>query len=66
MCVCVCHCPTSQCDFPVIYASGFQGIAGTSPTEMAKDLEPLFQAIIKEVSPPAVTTDSPLQMMVSV
>lgn len=32
-----------QCDFPVIYASGFNGIAGTKPNELAPDLEPLFQ-----------------------
>jgi predicted membrane GTPase involved in stress response len=32
-----------QCEFPVIYASGFQGIAGNSPKEMASDMEPLFQ-----------------------
>jgi len=38
-----------QCDFPVIYASGFKGIAGPSPDKMAADLEPLFEMIIKEV-----------------
>jgi hypothetical protein len=32
-----------QCEFPVIYASGFQGIAGNSPKELAPDMEPLFQ-----------------------
>jgi hypothetical protein len=30
------------------------GIAGPSPDELADDLEPLFDAIVKEVSPPAV------------
>jgi len=54
-----------QCDFPVIYASGFQGIAGTKPSEMADDLEPLFQAIINEVKPPVVTPTAPLQMLVA-
>ncbi len=53
-----------QCDFPVIYASGFQGIAGTSPDAMAADLEPLFQAILKEVAPPTVRPAAPLQMLV--
>lgn len=52
-----------QCEFPVIYASGFQGIAGNSPTEMASDLEPLFQMIIKEIAPPEVTEAAPLQIM---
>lgn len=38
-----------QCDFPVIYASGVNGIAGMSPTTMADNLEPLFEAIVREV-----------------
>jgi predicted membrane GTPase involved in stress response len=49
----------------VIYASGFNGIAGTKPDELAEDLEPLFQAIVKEVAPPTVVPDAPLQMLVS-
>lgn len=46
--------PASLADFPVVYASGMAGIAGPSPDELADDLEPLFDAIVKEVSPPAV------------
>ena len=38
-----------QCDFPVVYASGVNGIAGGSPEELADDLAPLFEAIVKEV-----------------
>lgn len=38
-----------QCDFPVIYASGVNGIAGDSPDNMAQTLEPLFEAVVKEV-----------------
>lgn len=38
-----------QCEFPVIYASGFKGIAGMKPDQMAADLEPLFEMILKEV-----------------
>ena len=38
-----------QCDFPVIYCSGFKGIAGPKPDQLAADLEPLFEMIIKEV-----------------
>lgn len=44
-----------QCDFPVVYASGVNGIAGMSPDEMAPDLQPMFDMIIKEVSRGAVT-----------
>lgn len=38
-----------QCDFPVVYASGVNGIAGGSPEDLAEDLAPLFEAIVKEV-----------------
>lgn len=38
-----------QCEFPVVYASGVNGIAGRSPTELAEDLQPLFETIVKEV-----------------
>ena len=39
-----------QCDFPVIYASGVKGVAGMKPDELAPDLQPLLDMIIKEVS----------------
>lgn len=38
-----------QCNFPVVYASGMQGIAGMEPEDLADDLEPLFDTIVKEV-----------------
>lgn len=38
-----------QCDFPVVYASGVNGIAGPSPTDLKDDLAPLFEAIVREV-----------------
>lgn len=39
-----------QCDFPVVYASGVNGIAGVAPEDMAETLEPLFEAVTREVS----------------
>lgn len=53
------------CDFPVVYASGVNGTAGLSPDALAPTLEPLFDAIVKEVSPPIVRPDAPLQMLVT-
>ena len=41
-----------QCDFPVVYASGVNGIAGGSPADLADDLAPLFEAIVREVRAP--------------
>ena len=45
-----------QCDFPVVYASGANGIAGDDPETLAETLEPLFECIVREVchhGPPA-------------
>jgi GTP-binding protein len=53
-----------QCDFPVVYASGMSGIAGDEPDNLADDLEPLFEAIIREVPPPQVDVDGPTRMQV--
>ena len=39
-----------QCNFPIIYASGIQGIAGEKPEELKETLEPLFQSIVSEVT----------------
>eukprot|EP00884_Botryococcus_braunii_P004047 jgi/Botrbrau1/13643/Bobra.0373s0017.1 len=54
-----------QCDFPVVYASGVNGIAGPSPQDMAQDLQPLFEAIVSEIEPPKVNLNAPLQMLVT-
>jgi len=54
-----------QCDFPVVYASGVNGIAGDSPDAMAEDLQPLFESIVREVAPPTVAPDAPLQLLVT-
>jgi GTP-binding protein len=51
-------------DFPIIYASGRQGIATTDLAVPGKDLHPLYDAILKHVPPPEVKPDDPLQMLV--
>lgn len=38
---------------------------GLSLDNMAPDMEPLFEAICKEVQAPVVKEDAPLQMLVS-
>jgi len=54
------------CDFPVVYASGFQGVASTEgPDELEKDLTPLLDTILQETPPPKVDSTAPLQMLVS-
>jgi GTP-binding protein len=54
-----------QLDFPIIYASALNGIAGTDPDDMAEDMGPLFEMIINNVTPPEVDPDAPFQMQIS-
>tara|TARA_Y100000589_G_scaffold19122_2_gene15946 strand:+ start:18984 stop:20789 length:1806 start_codon:yes stop_codon:yes gene_type:complete len=54
-----------QLDFPVIYASALNGIAGLDADAMAEDMNPLFEAIVEKVSPPEVDLDGPFQMQIS-
>ncbi|WP_210398251.1 translational GTPase TypA [Motiliproteus sediminis] len=54
-----------QLDFPVVYASALNGIAGRDPSEMAEDMTPLFEAIVEHVEAPNVDVDGPFQMQVS-
>ncbi|XP_078430001.1 elongation factor family protein isoform X2 [Wolffia australiana] len=54
-----------QCDFQVIYASGIKGKAGLSPDNLADDLGPLFEAIIRCIPEPSIEKDGALQMLVT-
>ena len=55
-----------QLDFQIVYASALQGISGDDPADMATDMTPLFEAILK-LPPPQVATDGEeaVQMMVA-
>ena len=54
-----------QLDFPIVYASGINGIAGLSPDELASDMTPLFETIVDIVEPPKVDVDGAFQMQIS-
>jgi GTP-binding protein len=54
-----------QLDFPIIYTSAIQGIAGLEHEHMGTDMQPLFQTVIDKVPAPAVNSDGPLQMQIS-
>jgi GTP-binding protein len=54
-----------QLDFPIIYASALNGVAGLSPDAIADDMTPLFQMIVDSVRPPNVDLDGPFQMQIS-
>src|SRR5574344_2024972 len=54
-----------QLDFPVVYASAFQGWATLDLESHADNMEPLFQAIVDRVSPPDADLEGPFQMQIS-
>ncbi|MEM1153401.1 MAG: translational GTPase TypA [Pseudomonadota bacterium] len=54
-----------QLDFPVIFTSAIEGIAGLEHDAMAADMVPLFNTIIEQVPAPTVNSEGPLQMQVS-
>jgi GTP-binding protein len=54
----------SQADFNVVYTVATSGRAGTTP-ELGPDLKPLFDSILRDIPPPHVEVDAPLQMLVT-
>lgn len=53
-----------QLDFPILYASGREGIATKDPAIPGKDIAPIFDCILEKVPPPQVE-EGPFQMIVS-
>ncbi|TDT36997.1 GTP-binding protein TypA/BipA [Halospina denitrificans] len=54
-----------QLDFPVVYASAINGIAGADPEQMEDDMQSLFRMIVDYVPAPTVDPNASLQMQVS-
>jgi GTP-binding protein len=54
-----------QLDFPIVYTSALQGIAGYSATTMAADMTPLFETIVARCPAPDVDIDGALQLQIS-
>lgn len=54
-----------QLDFPVVYASARDGIAKASMEDEGKDMQPLFEVLLKEIPAPQGDIDGPLQFMVT-
>ena len=54
-----------QMDFPIMFASALNGVAGLEPESLAEDMTPLLQMIVEKVRPPMVNRDGPLQMQIS-
>ncbi|WLD58427.1 translational GTPase TypA [Salinispirillum sp. LH 10-3-1] len=54
-----------QLDFPVIYASALNGVAGMEADNMAEDMTPLLQLVVDKVPCPQVDPEGPFQMQIS-
>ena len=54
-----------QCEFPYLFASGLEGYAKEDLDAEGKDMQPLFEAILHHVPPPAGDTAKSLQLQVT-
>ncbi len=53
-----------QADFPVVYTNAVCGQAGLTP-ELGRDLQPLFEAILRHIPAPTADIKAPFQMLVT-
>ena len=53
-----------QLEFPIIYAAARDGFAKYNMSDESKNLEPLFETIIKHVPAPTGSSENPLQLQV--
>ncbi|MHB1255678.1 MAG: translational GTPase TypA [Dethiobacteraceae bacterium] len=54
-----------QLDFPIIYASARNGVAGLEPDQLTDSLQPLFAAIVNHVPAPTGEVAAPFQLLVA-
>jgi len=54
-----------QAEFATIFTNALAGHAGRSPLKLHDSLEPLFEAILDRIPPPAVDVDAPAQFLVT-
>ena len=54
-----------QLDFPIIYASARNGMAGPEPDQLTDSLQPLFAAIVDHVPAPTGEAADPFQLLVA-
>ena len=52
-------------DFPLLYASAREGWATTDLEKKTDNMQVMFEAIIKNVPPPKIVQDAPLQILVT-
>jgi GTP-binding protein len=54
-----------QLDFPIVYTSALNGIAGLDRTKHGEDMTPLFETIVEHCAAAAVDPDGPFQLQIS-
>lgn len=54
-----------QLDFPVVYASGLNGISSLDAGNLTPTMEPLFETIVNNIPSPTEDTEQPLQFLVT-
>lgn len=62
---CELNATDEQLDFPIVYASGKDGVATLELDEEAKDMKPLLDTILHRVLPPVADPDKPFQMLIT-
>ena len=62
---CELNATDEQLDFPIVYASGKDGVATLDPDEKGKDMSPILDTILRRVLPPVADPDKPFQMLVT-
>lgn len=55
----------AQLDFPTMFTSATQGVAGLDPDDLAADMTPLLDLIVRHVPPPRASAAGPFQMQVT-
>ncbi len=55
-----------QLDFPIVFASGREGIATLDLEEPGRDMKPLLETILHRVLPPVADSDLAFQMLVTI
>ncbi len=62
---CELNATDEQLDFPIVYASGKDGVATLDLDEEGKDMKPLLDTILHRVLPPVADPDKPFQMLIT-
>lgn len=62
---CELNATDEQLDFPIVFASGREGIATLDLDDESKDMKPLLDTILHRVLPPIADPEKPFQMLVT-